>query len=156
MWCHTEKIMTKSKKTGQRQQHEREGEKGAARPENRCLGWKRQAWNWHPYRNGGAIQQGWRCDPCEMAVRSKVNRDAIQVERRRMKREEKASWRRELHRMLIYNHLPARLKNRLFAAKDTSVSKESILSEDWGKIILTFRAYRQHAEVSCTAQVEKK
>ena len=58
--------------------------------------------------------------------------------------------------MLIYNHLPTRFKNRLFAAKDTSVSKESILSEGCGKIILTFRAYRQHAEVSCAVQIEKK
>jgi hypothetical protein len=91
-----------------------------------------------------------------MAVRSKLNRDAIQVERRRLKREEKVSRRRELHSMLIYNHLPTCPKNRFFAPKDPSVSKESILSEGCGKIILTFRAYRQHAEVSCAAQVEKK
>lgn len=119
----------------------------------RCLSAKKQdrgtkirAWKLSFKLNDTVIQQGWRCDPCETAMRFKLDGDAIQVGWRRLKSDEKVTFRRQIDKDLIHSRFPTYPKNRLFASKDTPVPKEWNLSVGCRKNIFTFVAYRNDAE----------
>lgn len=100
---------------------------------------------WSSNLNGIAIQQEWQCDPFGTAARFKLDGDTIQVEWWRLEGKEEAFFNRDISKWLIHSNLPTQLKNRVFAGRDSSISKKSILGGGCQKNILTFLVFRFHA-----------